>query len=232
MILEKNMPILDRSFDKQLKEIDIYQRYPSLLPFIGEKYQDSELPRILLLGESHYLPKINSGTHLEAEKWYQSSQEDLYIINKDGEKESTELKWMNTRGIINKNKDKTYFRKKGHAIFRNINKALHEKYSFPRLENHFSHTAYMNAYLRPAEKLGKSIKSQPLDIEHSLTTIKQILEIIQPEKVIFVSSKSYDKIGKKLKLKNAYRIPHPASPWWHRKSSKGTGKEQFFRALN
>jgi len=49
-------PLYTTEFDSQLVGAQIYRDYPELLPFVGRKYK-STYRRILLIAESHYLPK-------------------------------------------------------------------------------------------------------------------------------------------------------------------------------
>ncbi len=79
--------MLDTQLDTQLLAAPHYQRYPTLLPWVGTGYQGAEL-KILLLGESHYLDK-SASFHHDADAWYRG----LPIPAAD-------LKWMNTRGVI------------------------------------------------------------------------------------------------------------------------------------
>ena len=55
-------------FDKDLLELDIYNRYPQLLPLIGEQFTAFH-KRVLFVGESHYLPNTSS-IHNDAASWY------------------------------------------------------------------------------------------------------------------------------------------------------------------
>jgi hypothetical protein len=43
-----------------------------------------------------------------------------------------------------------------------------------------------------------------------------------------------DKVGKDLPVSDnvkKYYVPHPACPWWYRKTKKGAGKQQFIESL-
>jgi len=57
--------------------VKIYDQYPKLNPFVGDRYREKEgtAPRLLIIGESSYLPeKYESLT--TAEKWYEGKQSD------------------------------------------------------------------------------------------------------------------------------------------------------------
>lgn len=63
--------MLDTYFDSQLAGAAHFALYPSLLPWVGMGYRKAEL-KILLLGESHYLPKGVSYHH-NVDAWYSGS---------------------------------------------------------------------------------------------------------------------------------------------------------------
>ena len=52
------------------------RRYPCMQPWIGNRYRDKRHKRLLVVGESHYLPP-DSTIHHDPARWYRSSQSDL-----------------------------------------------------------------------------------------------------------------------------------------------------------
>lgn len=209
------------AFDSQLKQIEFYQKYPEYLPFIGQSY---EVHKILFLGESHYFPK-ESVWHKVPEDWYSGSSELLvgderYYINTrravnniHGSDEPTPQKW-----------------KKSRTIFRNIEQVMLDS-GLPKTDNLFCHVAFMNAFQRPAEEHGDSIKVRPLDVEQSAQVIKQVIEIIQPKYICFVSSKASKHLAQQIGVRSDV-VMHPASAWWNRPTKQGsTGKEALMRLL-
>lgn len=202
-------------FDTGLDSIEMYQRYPLLKPSVGIHYGDWG-PKLLVIGESHYLPE-GSTVHLDPEKWYQGDQSALGIVNKENERA-----WMNTRGILKK---KNGFRARGHAIYRHLEAALHES-GIPKSPNAFQYIAYMNGFQRPAVD-GESIKHSPVDVREAIRTIKEVIQVLRPDQVIFVSSKAGNKIGSQLEVPSV-SVPHPACPHWNRKDIKGgPGRQRF-----
>ncbi len=50
------MEFMEKKYQKQLEEIKIFKQFPQLLPFVG-KYYENNNKKLLLIGESHYMPK-------------------------------------------------------------------------------------------------------------------------------------------------------------------------------
>ncbi len=90
----------------------------------------------------------------------------------------------------------------------------------------------MNAFQRPAVGDDKSIKVYDIDIEKSTEVINQVIDIIKPKYICFISKKSYKKLSKKINFSKIDAVVHPASSWWYRKTKKGfNGKETFSKLL-
>ncbi|MFY0991136.1 hypothetical protein [Halomonas sp. C05BenzN] len=204
-------------FDDQLDGIAIYQRYPLLKPFVGSDYGRNG-PRILLIAESHYLPR-ESTVHGDPERWYRGVEGDLCSTH--------EQPWMRTRRILNK--PLKGWTAKGHAIYRNIESAL-LKAGLPANDSVFRQVAFMNAFQRPA-KHGDSIKQTKQDIEVAVETINQVIEALRPDHIVFVSTKAKRTVGKQLG-QNSFGVHHPACPWWNRKQDGVNSKQRFINHIS
>ena len=99
-------------FDTELKSIVHYQNYPCLLPFIGQEYEEQS-KRLLLIGESHYLPE---DTNVDLSQWYSLDEDSL---------SEEDLEYVDTRGVLNYAINKNY-PAKGHSIYKNIEDAFIE----------------------------------------------------------------------------------------------------------
>ncbi len=210
-------------YDNDFNKIPFYKKYPEYLPFIGKKFDENS--KILLLGESHYLPK-SSVVHKNPSNWYKGSNSLL-----SGE----EPLWINTRRVVNnihgKNKPIPQKWKRSRTIYRNIEKALIES-GLPVVDNLFCNLAFMNSFQRPAEVTGESIDVHPIDIEESAKVINRVIEIIKPEHICFVSSKASKSLVKHLKVNfEIDTVSHPASVWWNRESRKGISRELFIQLM-
>ena len=115
-------------------------------------------------------------------------------------------------------------RKKIHRIHKNLGKHIN-----------YSDIAYYNFFLRPASnKLSINIK--PIDKEIANNAFKIIVEKLQPNKIIFVSKKSYDNLT--IENKNNYKekifhCVHPNSIWWNKPMKKHGGKngKDIFKSI-
>ena len=192
-----------------------YKKYPSLKPWVGEKFDLPDTKRLLIIGESHYLPKCSTASK-NIEAWYSGTQSSL---------SSKEQKWIATSGIIRKNIPEN-FRNKSHWIYRNVAKEINKHFlGYDNPAEILNHVAYMNYFQRPAENEGGSIKVTKLDKYISELVVKDVIETLQPELVVFCSSKagrSGAEIMRKLGIDCAI-APHPSSHWWNRKAKKYGG---------
>jgi hypothetical protein len=206
-----NIKIIIDIMNNKLQKISFYEQYPEYIPFIGN---DFEKYRILLLGESHFFNN-ESETNKNPEDWYKNDNSKL---------NNKEKLRINTQFVVN-NFTKTKSRR---AVFGKIDSTLKEC----DYQNGIQSVAFMNAFQRPAIGNGKSIKTYDIDIEKSTEVINQVIEIIKPKYICFVSKKSYKKLSKKINFSNIDVVVHPASSWWHRKTKKGfNGKEVFSELL-
>jgi len=85
----------------------------------------------------------------------------------------------------------------------------------------------MNYFQRPSEQCGDSIKISKLDSTYALANIIAVNEVLQPNKIIFVSTKAYDNFMSTISptalesFNYVGCVPHPsASSWWNRTSPK------------
>ena len=196
-------------FDIKLNEIEHYQNFPSMRPFIGKNYGKSNSRKIMLIAESHYLPPKSTKSK-SPENWYNSTESDLT---------NEEIAWINTRNILKGN-----WQSAGHMIFRELNTRMSE---FMNVENFraMTNVAFMNGFQRPAPETGDSIKNfcKPIDYIIGAKTIKEVVNIIEPDLVVFVSKLSWDKLRWKIpksesEVKYDY-VCHPGTGgrFWHSK---------------
>lgn len=223
-------------FDESLEALDIYGRYPVLMPFIGIDYPSSE-KKVLFVGESHYLPK--EMTAEDAVKWYKSKLGDY---NFDFESK----RYLTTRTIISEDVIDGEKMVPAHVIYRNIGNEFGDVFSLGNFKNSLRSVAFYNYFLRPATTPGESIVIQNWEEEIlSFQTLNRIQEILKPDLILFVSKMArqsfhrvrweliYQKEGARLES-IINDVPHPGSIWWNRKSKSFgnlTGKEKFRKIL-
>ena len=211
---------LNTFYDEQLKKISIYKVHPELLPFVGEMY-DRE--RILLVGESHYISKDDSKNKdkLEGlrERWYTEewlNETDNPLLNSFG--------YYITRRIVlnfmNGCKQKTKF-------FSNVLKEYPSKNPLEdREKGRFNDFAFMNYMQIPSYNFGGTIFNNSSynseDDDKAKETLNEVINVLNPNKVIFLSKRAYDLFnGQDKSHKSSERVIdwvyHPTCPWWHRK---------------
>ncbi|WP_342244717.1 hypothetical protein [Pseudomonas sp. OTU5201] len=209
--------MIDTQFDDQLLQIAHLAQYPNLLPWVGSGYRTAGL-KVLLLGESHYLPPGVSYHHDPA-TWYAG----LTIPD------AQSLRWMKTRGIIQKGLASNW-KGASKTIYRHLSSAA-EAGGFASTPPVFTQLAFMNYFQRPAEVTGDSIQVSSLDRQVSAQTVEEVVRVLQPRVVVFCSRLAWRAAGQSglvAALIAAGQVvghtPHPASAWWHRPSRKRQGR--------
>ncbi len=192
-----------------------YIKYPVMKPWVGGLYSSGATKKLLVIGESHYLPPKSTKSS-DVDFWYSSSE--LGLTPK-------EVSWINTSGIIRDNKSDN-FPNKAHGIFRNIGKILNEGFlSYDNSADALNHVAYLNYFQRPAETTGDSINVHKQDLEVSQKVIDDVINALKPEIVVFTSSKAGDH-GQQVVEKHGVlcvAAPHPTCQWWNREAKKYGG---------
>ncbi len=202
---------------------DIVKRYPALEPWVGNQFIGSR-EKLLILGESHYLPKAST-IHKIARHWYSSSQKDL---------SPQEVVWISTKDIVTY-AYATWFKNKAHWIYKNIAQALNTITSLEDYRENLRYIAFSNYFKRPAVD-GDSLQVQPVDIQFAGKCLLDLLEQLKPTIVIFTSSLS-GKYGEEvIEQSNIpyFTVPHPTCQWWNRTAKKyygNTGKELLIEFL-
>lgn len=196
-----------------------YEKYPNLKPWVGSKFGQGETKKLLIIGESHYLPKGSTASH-DAERWYLGNQ---------GSLTDKEKSWINTSGIIEHNMP-TNFPNKSHWIYRNVAKEINKVFlGYENSAHILNHVAFMNYFQRPAESEGGSINIRQQDLETSVSVVTDVVNTLKPDLVVFCSSKAGEhgaSVIRELGVK-CVTAPHPSSQWWNRvaKSYGGFGRE-------
>jgi hypothetical protein len=209
-------------FKNKLYQIDHYSRHREMIPFIGANFMKH---RILIISESHFMPKKEQ--EQPSDEWY-SSNFDSSILEGN----------TNTNNVMLQ-----HFSKKGHVLFRNIENALKTVDSSMDLND----IAWYNFFQKPA-RFGLSIKPTAMDKEIALETFEEVLKVLKPEIVVFVSSLSFGCLSKHREWNDELKchqfknytspigiVPHPTSRWWNtvcKAYNNKTGKEKFINFIN
>ena len=192
-----------------------YKKYPVMKPWVGTNYVSDKHKKLLVLGESHYLPK-GSIKSCDVDAWYSGSVDSL---------EAEEKGWIFTAEIIGKHMQEN-FPNSAHGIFRNTAKAVNTVgYQYANPSEAMNDIAFMNFFQRPAEKTGDSINVGKKDVEVAICVLKDVIEILAPDIIVFVSCKAawYGKsIVESLNIPVAV-TPHPTCRWWNKQTKKYGG---------
>lgn len=221
----------------RLSECKHFIKYPRMTPWVGSKYLVGS--RLLIIGESHYLP---SGVtyHHDSERWYEGEEQELQediSRNCMGDVEKKKgINYINTSGILRiRSSDSSIekrkkFSAKGHAIYRNVFSSMNSAcIGSANYLDAVDHVAYYNYFQRPAEYTGGSIRVTKRDKEVAEVTFKHVLHTLKPDLIIVVSSKVGQVIKPHLEGYKYAVTAHPACPWWTRKTKKGTNAQSTFK---
>ena len=226
-----------QQMEELLSKIDFYQKYPDMMPFVGDNYLSKVHKKLLIVGESYYLPnKVE--IHHNADEWYKSKQDRLENEFK-GKNIKNGLEWMSCRQLFALPK---WNKKSGHSVYNEIACCLKKCLNADGdSKNFISEIAFTNFYQRPAEKEGASMKhfAKKIDVEYGYSILAEVINAITPDVIIIASKHVWDLSNKKIKQFVADRkitvdfICHPASAgfWWNNKSYK-YGKKKFMDLLN
>jgi len=211
------MNLNTEEFDNDLKKIPHYVKYPQMLPFVGRHFNDSTHQRVLVIAESHYFPKGEA--LMDAGAWYGGTSETLT---------PSQQEYTYTRGVIDCGKNQRW-KSKGHRMFANMEREMISG-GLPKEENAFVHVAFMNCFQRPARnKQGFSKIAEPKDVEVAAETVRQVIEIIQPERVCFVSAYAWKWLSASVFTPNIAfeHTAHPSNACWYRNTKGGRARQIF-----
>lgn len=202
-----------------------FQKHPQMRPFIGDDYDKT---RLLILGESHYLPKKEEKKKEKIDNWYNTPAAEWLFGGFDVDKESDwkdeQKQWycdtytaVLVRNALLDKKDNMY-------------KRLHEVLQAGQINGGLNACAYMNFFQRPSEISGASIHNNALDNEYAAHTLNEVCQVLKPTKIYFASVKAFKGLGKFVEehgldktegtdeLENVWRIK-----WWFNDALIGHG---------
>ncbi len=185
---------------------DHLRRFPCMQPWIGSRYRDDRHKRLLVIGESHYLPP-DSTIHHDPDRWYRSTQDDL---------SEEEVRWASTIGNITGRwyRAHTIYRAIQTEIARTLTDAGVTPDAFP-----LNHIAYCNYFLRPAPTAGGSMQGnvQPKDLETAEEVLTWFIQHHCPDLAIVTSrfaARSAESVLRKYGIRSV-STPHPGTRWWN-----------------
>ena len=213
-------------FDSAFRTIPFYNTHDYMLPFVGNNYESPKHKKLLLVGESHYMPK-GSTIHHNVDLWY----------NGIPELSCEEKRYCDTRGS-------RYY--KSGSFGRNIDSAVREAFSNVG-ENAFNEMASYNYFLRPSDGGSFEELCKEKDCEESVKIFHKILEILEPELIVFTSKFAFEHaewidfpkyfgcgLWEYTTEHNMGYIftEHPSCPWWNKVVKIKTGSsEDYFHGF-
>ncbi len=204
---------IDKSYDNKLKEIEFYKNsgiHQLMLPYIGFNYQEH---KVLLVAESHYLGNDEDRKKVSNFKEWYKDKGDI-TLSQEGH--------IDTRGVVEQ-----WF-SNGNGLFQKIKKELDNanidiKYFWERI-------AFMNFFIVPSTNGSREIYSTKEVEEKSLSNFKEVIKILKPNYILFLSKRSYSIFEKNNSeyLNKTFPFSHPTSIWWYRKRTDGKrAKDEF-----
>ncbi len=205
---------MDNNYDDALKEIEFYKNsknHQLMLPYIGFNYQEH---RVLLVAESHYLGNEEDRKKVaNFKEWYENKGD--ITLSQEGH--------INIREVVGQ-----WF-SNGNGLFQKIKKELENanidiKYFWERI-------AFMNFFIVPSTNGSREIYSTKKVEEKSLTNFEQVIKILKPNYILFLSKRSYYIFERKNSeyLKKTSSFCHPTSLWWYRKRKDGKKSKDEFK---
>ena len=194
---------------------NFYERYPMMRPYLGVNFHKANTPSLLLIGESHYLPK-GSSQHVSADTWYSSSCDSL---------SPEEIGWISTKKVL----DEFLVESTSNAAFSIWSNALREinKYG-PRYSDYkrvADDIAFYNFFLRPGLE-GKSLAVSAQDVEFANEAFRAHHQALKPTAIIFLSMLAHKHLHQSESLSvPVIATPHPGCAWWNRVAKKYGGKK-------
>lgn len=200
--------------------------HPELLPYVGQNYEKTG---VLLVGESHYVKQATEA-QLEQADWYHNPLPDG--TDSPFDKRNGYVEWFDTREVFVRymNDD----RSKSYRIFSEPTAVLHELgLNSGEKYRDFDYFAFMNFFQRPSIAEGESIQDSPADRLAANDVLEQVVSILRPRAVVFLSKKAFYAFEKeRCPGTMFYAVSHPNSPWWYRaRRDGGCAREDFKNIL-
>lgn len=224
---------MNTKYDLELQNIPVYSLHQSLLPFVGDLYEDY---RLLHIGESHYINQTPDSEKYSIEYfkawWIDSCQEAM----------DDSPGWVDTRQVMSNYMQEKYG---AYSIFTNFIKSFSKTVLNKPIgsisgetKKLYEYVAFLNFFQMPslyektkfwdsleisAKGLGKpelALETWNAAVDNSIRTVDSVIDIINPKAVVFTSlsaGEAYRNGNGKYKTDSrVVYTSHPAYPytWW------------------
>lgn len=236
---------------KQLKGIEIYKKYPQMLPKLGDYYQNKKL---LLVCESFYFP-TNPVEYKNHKKYQEHCQPDWWYGNDHTsiikDEQVNALDWIDMHNLP------LYYNNGKPRPWATLGKTIIEAQVWHELSNEendrnkrlmsqekaLSFCSMMNYFTRPADQ-SDGLKPQKLDIEWSARTFWEVVNILEPDAICIASTNAYNTMLRSIKIPDSHDCSglyekyqnrligtyHPSPMTWNRAGGKH-GRVKFIDFL-
>jgi hypothetical protein len=205
-----------KEFDEKMKEIPHFKQHPQMIPFVGKFWKSSE-NGLLIIAQNPYIYDIpifyENIVHQILDDWYTTSIFDIENkVIRDKIKKSTELiKNIEDYSIVGDSPIPPSQR-----LYNNIIQAIIEKNIVGKNnENILSYIAFVDFFQRP--HFNEDFNANEQDIIIANETLKEIIKIINPKYIFFVSDGAYNALDKKMFNENILigHSCHPSKNHWY-----------------
>ena len=159
-------------YDNKLLEIDFYKNsriHKLMLPYIGSEY---EKYKVLIVAESHYLREDSDREKVKDFNKWLADKNEIKLMNEE---------YINTREVVKKHRSNN----NKQPFFSNIKKEI------INIEKFWDKVSFMNFFIVPSINGSRTIAVSK-DIEKkSLENFENVLDVIKPNYILFLSKKSY-----------------------------------------
>ena len=200
---------LDNKYDKELAEVPFYKDQPGYMPFIGKNYDEK---RLFLIAESHKTQQENCD--ISVEEWY-----------------SGKVKWRHftTESITELGTKSVCYEPA--KILRDLD--------IGNTQHPCNYIAFMNAFQRPlfhpTDNIGmgkdkRYLKDPKPDNDKAFEVITEVIKIIKPKFVMFLSTRAWWSVGRHLEFEPKDYTSHPKCSHWNTPASiygNRTGSKKF-----
>lgn len=219
--VNKNSKEFYHGIGKDIVTEGIFERFPELIPYVGENYYSGNHKQLIFIGGSNYFEKELEAVSVfqDAKEWYTGNAIDKLIPeNKKGSVKCAKGYWILDEAF-----------KGAHDVLKNRGIKLDNDWLL-------NEAAFYNYFLRPALDPGKGMTKtfipEPLDREVAGAALHGIIERLQPQIIVFLSKLAYNEFERYRRDKNLNytnllidRVSYPSSPWWNRNGGAyGKGK--------
>lgn len=211
-MMSKNDPEYYHGIGTDIVKEGIFERFPELIPYVGENYYSSYHKKLIFIGESNYFPDEFEPLVEKIKRYGNSTlltSDEIPFLHDFVEVFPDEYKWYKEytgkpipQSIKSFVGNAIGYKTFNDNVFSLIERIL-EKNAGTKGSG-LDQVAFYNYFLRPAVDKGKAkgFKPKPLDREVAGAALCGIIECLHPQVIVFVSKLAFREFKKYLDYKN------------------------------